>query len=131
MEEDDVDMTAPNLWCSNCSFVTSSEEKFETHKMRCANSEEALQNIEVEVKMTDFALRAHSEKRARIDVVANLTRHSKKLKEEGIAFRAKLLEEDNAMLHMKNSTLRKTTNNKFGLRTHCKEPEHVREGSKQ
>ena len=126
MEEDDVDMTAPNLWCSNCSFVTSSEEKFETHKMRCANSEEALQNIEVEVKMTDFALRAHSEKRARIDVVANLTRHSKKLKEEGIAFRAKLLEEDNGKLHMKNSTLKKTTEDQKKLHFFLgeSEPQH-------
>ena len=54
-EDGDVHMTT-NLRCSNCTFVTSSEEIFEIHRndfclhgMKDSNSEEAMQSMKMEV----------------------------------------------------------------------------------
>ena len=105
-EQDDVDMTA-NFWCNSCSFVTSSEEIFKIHQMKCNNTEEAMQNMEVEVKMTDFALRAHSDKKERDKEVEKYPRESEVKK--GIEFKAELSEEDKAKLRGKTYSRKKTT----------------------
>ena len=119
-EVGDVDMTT-NFRCNNCTFETSSEEIFEIHRndfclhrMKGSNSEEALQSTKMEVKDIDFALGANKN-----NETAKRSRGLKKMKEDGMAFKAKLLEQKNSKLHMKNLTLKKTIEDQkkllFGL----------------
>ena len=86
-----------------------------SQQIKCTNSEEALLDMNVEVKVTDFDLHAHSENRERNSEAVKRSRDPKKMKEEGMAFKAKLLEQENSKLRMKNFTLKKTIEDQKNL----------------